>query len=80
MENKAPDDIYLFIVSLALQRYSLEMLEFYKLTEWTQIFKYPDILRSAYVALDLWKTEKFIGLEYKYQNDAKRIYLALLNA
>jgi hypothetical protein len=80
MEHDPPDDIYLFIVHLALQRYSLEIDEFYKLTDWRQIFKHPNIVRSAYIALDLWKTENFVGLHYKTQNDARLIHLALLNA
>ena len=45
-----------------------------------EIFKHPDIVRRAYVALDLWKTDKFIGLDCKYHNEAKHIYLALLNS
>ena len=80
MECKAPDDKYLFIVHLALQRYSLETKEFYKLTDWKQIFEHPYIVRSAYVAIDLWRTEKFVSLEQDKLRDAKRIHLALLNA
>ena len=80
MECKAPDDKYLFIVHLALQRYSLETKECYKLTDWKQIFEYPDIVKSAYVAIDLWRTEKFVSLEQDKLKDAKFIYLALLNA
>ena len=79
MEYKAPNDKYLFIVHLALQRYSLETKEFYKLTDWKQIFKHPDIVRSAYVAIDLWRSEKFVSLDQDKQNDAKLIHLALLN-
>ena len=80
MEYKAPDDKYLFIVHLALQRYSLETKEFYKLTDWKQIFEHPDIVRSAYVAIDLWRSEKLIGLHNDLHDDAKRMHSALLNA
>ena len=84
MERKVPNkpinNIYLFIVRLALQRYSLETDEFYKLTEWKQIFKHPDIVRTAYIAIDLWISENFIGLHRYLHNEAKRIYLALLNS
>jgi hypothetical protein len=79
MNYNPPDDVYLFIVHLALQRYSLCIDDFYKLTEWHQIFKHPNIIRSAYIALDFWNTEKFIGLDYKKQNDARLILLALQN-
>ena len=80
MEHYVTDDIYLYIVKLALEKYSLEIPEFYTLTKGKEIFTHPDIGKRAYVALDLWKTEKFIGLDCKYQNEAKLIYLALLNS
>lgn len=80
MDRKAPQDTYLFIIQLALERYNLETDEFYKLTNWPQIYKHPNIVRTAYVALDLWRSEKFIGLPYQYQNEAKLIHVALLNA
>ena len=79
MNYKPPDDVYLFIVHLALQRYSLQTDDFYKLTVWREIFSNPNIIRSAYIALDLWNIEKFIGLDYKKQNQAKLILLALQN-
>ncbi len=77
---KTPNDEYLFIVKLALQRYSLETDDFYKLNNWTQIFKHPEIVRTAYVALDLWNTEKFVGLEKDKHIEARRILITLLNA
>ncbi len=80
IEHYMTDDIYLYIVKLALEKYSLEIPEFYKLLNRKEIFTHPDIVRRAYVALDLWKTEKFIGLDCKYHNEAKHIYLALLNS
>lgn len=80
MEYTPPDDAYLFIIHLALQRYSLETDHFYKLNNWTEIFKHPEIVRSSYVALDLWNTEKFVGLGLDKHIEARRILLALLNA
>ena len=75
-----PDDVYLFIVHLALQKYSLQTDEFYKLNDWASIYNYPVLVKFAYVALDLWSAEKFQGLHYKKQNDARLILNALLNA
>ena len=75
-----PKDKNLFIVHLALQRYSLQTDDFYELHEWSQIFKHPCIVRSAYVALDLWSTEKFEGLPQDKHTETKRILIALLNA
>jgi hypothetical protein len=80
MEHNTSDDKYLFIIHLALQRYSLDTKEFYKLTDCKQIFEHPDIVRSAYVAIDLWRSEKFVGLIHSLHNEAKCIHLALLNA
>lgn len=76
---ETPDKKYLFIVKLALERYSLETNKFYRLTKWKQIFRHPDIVRSAYVALDLWKTERFVDLDREMHYEAKLLHFALLN-
>lgn len=80
MEQEIPDERYLFIVKMALERYSLETDEFNRLTKWKKIFKYPDIIRRAYVALDLWKTERFVDLDREMHYEAKLLHFALLNA
>ena len=78
--NNSSEDMYLFIIYSALERYSLFMTEFYELNEWKQIYKYPVLVNCAYVALDLWNSEKFIGLDITKHREAKLILLALLNS
>jgi len=80
MDSHSSEDYYLFIIYSALEKYSLFTEEFYKLTDWKQIYKYPVLVNSAYVALDLWNSQKFIGLDITKHREAKLILFALLNS
>lgn len=77
--NILSDDVYLYIMYLALERYSLFTDEFYKLNCWKEIINYPYLFTNTYVALDLWFFENFKGLKYDKHIEAKRILSAFLN-